>query len=240
MKCLDYLNRCITKHPTLFASSSLHTAYLKVLDQLLNVIGNGIRDDEELVLDIESLNDISIPENIAEFASSDFFWGYTTTELYSSSSIVVREQDKDKYPHIVRWINAGDCKSSFKPYPNFSKRYSVVWRCPHFCTLGKDWIEWALIFYNECRGWFHTSDARYHHAFPREYEYKTNYSLKSFKKYIEKYNNDHDAISKAYNLEYTGDDYNFLCQRWKKDRKKIHIFLYETITMLETKLLEET
>lgn len=234
MKCLDYLNRCITKHPTLFASSSLHIAHLKVLDQLLNVIGNGIRDDEDLVLDIESLNDVSTPENMAEFASSDFFWGYTTTDFDASSSIVVCEQDKDKYPHIVHWVHSG--KSPFKPYPNFDKQYSIVWRCPHFFVLGKDWIEWALVFYNECRRWFHTSDIHYHYAFPTGSEHTTSYRLKSFEKYIEKYNNDHDAISEAYNLEYAGDNYDFLCRSWRKERKKIHIFLYETLTMLETKL----
>jgi hypothetical protein len=45
----DYIIHCICEFPTLYAAHNFRMSSMKVMDQLLNVNGNGIRDGEELL-----------------------------------------------------------------------------------------------------------------------------------------------------------------------------------------------
>ena len=55
------VKRAICQYPTLFAKNSFEESKFAVLDQFLDVIGNGIRDDEELdeYLLVDELPDVS-------------------------------------------------------------------------------------------------------------------------------------------------------------------------------------
>lgn len=57
----QFIKRAICQYPTLFTKNSFEESKFAVLDQLLNVIGNGIRDDEELdeYLLVDELPDMS-------------------------------------------------------------------------------------------------------------------------------------------------------------------------------------
>ena len=46
----------------------------------------------------------------------------------------------------------------------------------------------------------------------------------------------HNIISDAYGVEYTGDTKDFLIRRWEKEKQRINDFIDEIIDMLEEKL----
>lgn len=48
----EYFLRCVFDYPMLYASESMYISQMKVFDQLLNVIGNGIDDKEDLILEL--------------------------------------------------------------------------------------------------------------------------------------------------------------------------------------------
>lgn len=239
----DFFKKTVCSYPSLYANNDIRVSKMKVLDQLLNTVGNGIRDDEEL---IEYLNEYK------KIGSSDFdryltektYTGYTRLEepfepgekqypdINSVVSYGTLENDRYKYPEVILWRK--NRINGFTPYPNFQEEYSLVYTCPVFFSLGKDWIEAAIFFYTACQQWFVNNEKSYHYAFPTNNKKADERLVKELEETFKKYDS-FEAISLDYNTQYNGDVPKFLVLRWEKELTRINSFLFKTIEYLSTK-----
>lgn len=241
----DYVKHVIVMYPTLYAGKGIHdypTCRLKVFNQLFNVIGNGIRDDEELLEEI-SYDSCAHEFNETDHIKGSFYYGYTEMDEVKDdngniiasfpkvgSSITIPERDKNKHPEVVKWLR---CSAyPFKPYPNFKEDYSLVYKAPIFLELGNEWIFSAIRFYESCRTWFQTNECKYHGAFPCENEDEDNRRISQMEGFLKKYKT-HDEITKAYECEFNGDVVDFMIRRWEIERTRIHKFIDKTVDMLQ-------
>ena len=237
----QFILKSLGMYPTLYSDSTYDLVRKRVLDHCLNTIGNG--------LDIESFiyEDYDF-ESARKYITDEKLWyGYRKEDIdrktspngktycfpkSTSNSIVRLTSEKELHPEIVEWIE--NRKYQHDLYPNFDKKYSTVWK-PFFQELGQDWIKEAIWFYELTQNYFNTDPSSYHHAFPKnDIENRNNTvekQIKSFENHIRKYES-HEEISKAYELEYTGDSYDFLCRRWAIELQRIKDFIDETLTML--------
>jgi hypothetical protein len=223
---------------------------MKVMDQLLNVNGNGIRNGEELLEHITFAKKHTKAE-ANKWIREKVYCGYLkvkeikiplkngrfhTWKTAEGESIHIAKSDLKRHPEVVYKLLSK--KHPFNPYPNFQKEYSTVWECPVFLTLGKGWINEAINFYKYCQKWLKNNESKYHYAFPRPTEEETKRRLKEFKEYNK--GKTRKQIAKDYELSYTGSCHDLLSRRWKKDRERIEEFIAETIEMLEQHLKSPT
>lgn len=243
---MDYIIHIICVYPTLYANRSFMVSRMKIMDQVLNTIGNGIRDDEELMEQVKFKPRHTRAE-ADKWMREPVYWGYKKviekkiplgngkfhTWVMSDPSCrpvhLVKSEIKS-HPEIIHTLESK--KYPFEPYPNFQKEYSLVWRCPAFFTLGKDWTEEAILFYKYCRKWLKQNESKYHYAFPRENEKTTAGEIKEFKSYIK--GKTRKQITKDYGLEYKGNVRDFLTRRWQKEKTRIDGFISETLEMLKS------
>lgn len=225
----------LVTYPSLYSFSTFDAVKLKVLDQLLNVIGNGVRDTEELLENLKVvLVDISTASRL--ITSEPLYYGYYKVrkigsfEMGEGDSIDVLESDRVNYPDVVYWLEASR-HSDFAPYPNFKEDYSIVYRSD-FHLLGPDWAEAAIWYYKQAQKFFETTPEKYHYAFPCASDRESNNQLADFTERLKSYANN-EEISIAYELEYTGDPAEFLTRRWQKELTRINQFIANTITKLE-------
>lgn len=240
-----YVMNCIKHYPSLYSAPSYYKAKMKVLDQLLNVIGNGIRDNEELIEQLEMTDTNITMDDIAKHVSGEkLFYGYTKVTTYEEDGKVVftspdrtgksyngvLESEKDQYPDVVYWI---ECSyNEHKPYPNFKEEYSTIYKCPRYLKLDPSFIEAAIEFYEYVKEWFNDNEAHYSYAFPCATKQETDRRLKEIKQYMTKYKT-WDEISEAYGIEYKGDLYQLQIDRWTKEKKRIFQFIEKTLTLLK-------
>ena len=222
----QYVQTTIVNFPTLYAGPDYKICKLKVLDQLLNVAGNGIRDDEEL---LEHFDLEPAPEYSQRYHNEVIFRGYYTEDWSDRNVIYCLDKDRYKYPNIVRWLPSA--AHGFNPYPNFQEEYSVVYRCPKILKFGQDWVDEIIKFYEYCRKWILENEGRYHYGFPKETADATKRSIESLRSFISKYKS-HEEISDAYECEYDGDIYKFQCDRWQKEKQRILKFIDKTLKFL--------
>jgi hypothetical protein len=228
----EYVVNKIQSYPTLVLSETYETSKLKVFNQLFNVIGNGVRDDEELLEQISGE-----PMVLSEKAFKETYWyGYDIdlTEKHCIELVTdCYESDKLNYPKVSDWIELKIYP--FNPYPNFQVEYSTVYQCPIFLTLGEEWIRAALHFYKHCKEWFKTNWQYYHLAYPQMGENgndKSKFQQKDMMEWLEKYST-HEEVTEAYGVEYDGDVDKFMKKRWEKELNRINDYIDSTIRMLE-------
>jgi hypothetical protein len=258
----QYLFTCIDQYPTLYGASSFDVSKMKCADQFFNVLGNGIRDDEELIEDISRTKKKLKRTNIEKYVSGNGVWyGYTeanvTREKIGEGDDVYEivwpkgdpegfyltdAAEKVNHPEIVKWIFSEH--HGFTPYPNFSEQYSTIYQCPAFFELDVSWLEAALWFYQECQKWFNGNNANsYHSAFPTMNQKDDDHRIKELQTFLKdpRYKTNAD-ISEAYACEFVGsvdnyqDVYDFQVRRWAKEYARIEEFLTKTIAMIENKL----
>lgn len=247
----EYILRSVSEHPSLYASPSSEESKFRVLDHILNTIGNGA--------DMASFEGIPLTKKKVS-ATQKWFrceraaYGYTKTKEIGSGEfkwtvpdgdykVVAPVDELSNYPEIIHWVEF-DTGHKRDPYPNFSKKYSAVWDKGDvkFEALGKEWAEAAIWYYEKCQEYF--SDPRsynsYHSAFPCDTEDKTNRTIKDYMSYIgsvDKYPTN-NAITEAYECEFIGDRTNkddvaaFITRRWEKEHKRILDFIEDTLTRL--------
>lgn len=160
----EYVQLQIVMYPTLFAgfNTTYEESKMKVFDQMLNVVGNGIRDNDEL---IEAVTKVPTTRYSEKYLKEKLFSGYTEVDeipLGDGEKVIVRpkgsyyciclESEKEKFPMIKYWLEGRP--HAFDPYPNFKEQYSVIYQAPKFLELGKEWIEAAIWFYESCREYF--------------------------------------------------------------------------------------
>lgn len=228
-----YVDAVVKRYPSLYASSSYEHSKFAVFDQLFNVIGNGIRDNEELKNGFKCFIGVDT-EDMSHYYDGTPLWVGWIYYRNSASAIYVWEHEKENHPEIKDWF-LPDPRQGFKtPYPNFEKRYSLIWKTD-FLKMAKhtpEWMDEALWFYETCRKFFEGDCSSYHYAYPKETPEKTKYEEKCFLDMMEKYDSN-EAISKAYETEYTGDIVDFLKRRWTKEKARILEFINETIQLIK-------
>lgn len=228
----DYVLARVGQYPTLYAAPTFEQAKLRVYDQLFNVIGNGIRDDDELRFDLKYHK--FDRERALKFCNgAQALWGYKKVRDFGSGfkigegdSITAGDFEQDQYPDVIHWQESGFCK--WNPYPNFSKRYSAIW-FPNFREVaGDEWVAEAVWYYAKCREWFITNGSEYHGAYPTGNQAKDAQYLADMFKQRERYESD-EAFSAAYNIEYTGDMVDFMTRRSAETIAKAIEYIDETI-----------
>jgi len=259
----QFIVSAITRYPTLYGATSLKTAKLKVLDHTLNVVGNGVRDDEELAEYLTVTSGLTMADAERFINETGVMYGYTEANIKRRSFTndkgetheftfgngdpedfyITKEEEKANHPEIVYWVTSEH--HGFTPYPNFQEDYSTMFQAPSFMDLDVSWLEAALWFYKECQLWFVDNESQYHYAFPEANAKATERRTAEMQQYLksDKYKTNED-ISKAYECEFVGsvdnaqDVHNFQVARWAIEKARIDTFLTSTINLLETKLKE--
>lgn len=231
----QYVHHNVANYHILFASSSYDVSKFSVFDQLLNVIGNGIRSNENLIehLNIEIVDATRFfkePVTTGYYKLIDYGSGYFHADI-SGESVTCFISEKNQYPEVKRWVDY-ELKEEFKmPYPNFTKEYSLVWRCPEFLNLDSEWKESAIWFYKKAREIISNREKEYSYAFPLETELKNKNTIDN---QIAMFGNrTNEEVSRDWQHPYDGDIVKFLTTRWQKEKQRIFDFIDETIEMLE-------
>jgi hypothetical protein len=237
----QYVIHCIHSYPGIFHDNSYDQSKWKVLNQLLNVIGNGIINDVDLECELYSVGTDLTMDDIKGFISGEtLFYGYIELKnirghdfpkIDSMIDDLVLEKDKENFPDVIHWTKSK--MNEFTPYPNFKEKYSTVFQCPSFMELDRSFIEGAIEFYEYCLEWFETKESQYHGAFPCATEKETEQSINAMEKMLKRYNSN-EEISEAYGVEYLGDVYDFQVRRWQKEKKRVLGFINTTIEFLKT------
>lgn len=235
----NYVLAQLSLHPSLYSCNTLDAAKLKIFNQLFNVIGNGVRDHDELIEELTVDPAIDLSSAVKYITDEDIYYGFYKVkkigsfEMGEGDSIDSIDSERVNHPKVKYWLKVRrDFK--FNPYPNFNENYSIVHRSD-FHLLGKEWAEAAIWFYKKSREFFQTSPEHYWNAFPQATERETKNQLDDFVSRLTAYSNN-DEISTAYELEYTGNPEQFLELRWQKELARINEFITSTITKLETYL----
>lgn len=231
----EYVLANLIEYPSLYKSPTLHDTSLLVFDQLFNVIGNGISDDEELD---EYLAYKDFDASLAEkyFTNESLFYGYYKTIKYgkfeigdadgcNKGTVLCLESEKHLYPDIVKWVISSNAK--FNPYPNFQKEYSLVYRTD-FGKLGTEWIRAAKWFYRSCETFFNEAETvgYYHNAFPKVKARDNERYISDLVGLLKKI--DLAQVEEQYGVPFNGSVEDFAKARWEKELNRINVFLGET------------
>lgn len=247
----EYLHCKVIQFPSSLSSTSPENSKFKALDHLLNVIGNGIRDDEELAEELNSVVAVN-KQNAMRYMceSTEIVIGYKDTMLIGdrvagtpdSEMIVLLKEDVHLYPWIKHTLSL-NVKDKKDPYQNFSKEYSLIYQAPLFLTLSNDWIESAIWFYEKCLNYFQTDECATYHGNP------THNHIDEFvdffiQRYAEKYTKNPELLSLDWNnVSFEGTDFynreaiaNMYLHQWDMNKQNIIHFIKETIALLKTHL----
>lgn len=236
----EYLWSVIVAYPSLYARPTMERAKLAVLDQLLNVTGNGIRDDAELIDALRRRPQVPSESDALRFIGKEMFYGYRSVRtiaghLYPDStddSVAVLDEDRHLHPEVKLWVpcrQPGPDKP-WVPYPNFDARYSAV-SIPAFRGLGPAWRNTAIWFYEEARRFFEAHPENYHYAYPSNRPERDAGLIQSFEKAYPRYGS-HEAFGEAYGVPFHGDFDDFARRRWAKERQRCLDFIDGTLTTL--------
>lgn len=231
----QYILKSLGMYPTLYIDYSYDGVRLRVLDHVFNTIGNGLDKESFEYQDYDF-------ESAKKYITDESLWyGYheedITRKIMSNgetycfptgkSILTCLESEKSQYSNMVYWVESNRYPHEF--YPNFDKKYSLVWK-PLFKKLPLEWTEDAIWFYTQARDYFNNDPHNFHYAFPNG-ECSVEKQIKEFEHFIKDYKS-YEEISKAYELEYTGDTYDFLSRRWQVELTRIKEFIDETLNML--------
>jgi len=248
----QYTKSHIVDYPTLFAKSTFEESKRTVMGGVFNSLCSEVNETLELFKwepNQELLNQYS-----DKYHTNKIFWGYEKILTYSNDdgtpildgngeemtypdpsceSITVLECDKDKHPEIKMWMEA--TKHTHNPYPNFQKKYSVLWN--GLDNIPDDWRKEAITYYQWCLDYFNDPKqySHFHHAFPKADENDTQRTIDEYKRFIEnnpKYPTHQDVTDAYGGVEYNGDMPDFIHRLWEKTRQEYITFIKETLTLL--------
>lgn len=232
----QYVHALVAKHPNLFASTEYEISKFHVLDQLLNVNGNGIRNSEELFEELQSVDIVDASRYFTEPTTTGYYSvveygsGYLHPNL-NGDKVNCFVSEKDNYPEVKKWTDC-DLPSKFKmPYPNFRKRYSIVWRDNGFLSLDKGWLEAAIWFYKKARNIIYLREHEYSYSFPTIIAKENKEIIKN--QLVAFGTRTYEEISRDWCHPYDGDIVKFLTTKWQKEKQEIFDFIDETVEMLE-------
>ncbi len=245
------LNYCVNCHPTLFNGKSFEDVKLKVMDHLLNTIGNGLEKED-------FLSQFSYKDENKEYYKSipeKYYNGIPLFYAYSKIHKTIKLSNGEfyKFPDVNSTIDGAfteeELKSvehaisipvgiyDFHPYPNFQKKYSIIWDSPKI--FNKDWLINIKWFYEKCLEYL-SSDKIYEYsqAIPKDlddlkWDKKVEEQVRFFNSTFERYRigeeSFEECISREYECEYTGDVKDFMVRRFLKENERRKNFCIETI-----------
>jgi hypothetical protein len=258
MSAEQAVNLMINLHPSLYYGSNLDRVKMHVFDQIFNVIGNGIRDTEEFLNEftINKKNKPYLDSVPQKYLSGEpLFYAYTESEIrFGDKETPVFESGIDglftseeltQMPQVKITRLAREKQDFFVPYPNFQKEYSLVWRVD-LNQLNDSWFEAATFYYQNAKKFFHSEHVHhYSSAFPID-KIKAENLIESYEKRFNSYRTEgmsekeyHQAITKAYGLEYEGDTEDFVRRRWVVELARIELFIDTTLDKLATALSQK-
>ena len=182
-----YSNK-IYQYPSLYLFESFDRIRLATLDQLLNVIGNGVETNRDFSKEFKQKSKIHYTDLINEYT-----FIRTPYHIIQDNKLMILYNVFDSYekhfPEEELWVKNCDVDSylsqtymfhelvppqqkysafeknnyEFSPYPNFEKQYSVLWEVPDI-KLNKCQIDDFIWFYNKCLEYFDSENVvNYHH-----------------------------------------------------------------------------
>lgn len=236
--------------PTSYTANDIFKAKIKFYNQIFNVIGNGLNDLDDFI------NSYTITNNNIHLLNSfdtkyigtnDLFWAYTEVTDYGDFKFPVMDSNiqglftKDELssmPQVKLTTLLKNNDDEWTPYPNFKKKYSLVWNVDLY-KLDSSWSLAAIDFYNHMKDFFNSDKIyNYHSAYPKN-DKKMNSLINDYESCFKKYLLDgmttsdfHKSISKAYELDYSGDTKDFIIRRWNIEHSRILSFIDDTLSML--------
>lgn len=231
----QYVMHSLANYPSLYASSTFDAVKFKVFDQLFNVLGNGIRDNEDVAEHFKARR-YNKTRTLRFITSEPLSYGYLKVRKIGKISIpdgdsieVVLSSEKHLHPEVKTWIDfTNDDKRS--PYPNFERQYSLVWKT-NFTEYGNEWIDAAIWFYTKCQEFFEGDCSSFYGAYPAKTERESTKLREDYAKFLKEYKT-HADVEKAYGLPFNGDIDDFITRRWEMTRNAHLKFIKKTIKML--------
>ena len=259
----EYVYGRILIFPTSYANKDFELAKFRVLDHLFNTLGNGCRNIEDFQEGLFKKQEIDIirAERLCLEPTYD---GYEEVEIFKADTMEFKfpksetniarnvfEEEKEKFPSVIYWIkndpNEKDLEdiflerkdifinTKFRPYPNFQKKYSILWNEPETLKcLNIEWLNSLIWFYE-------TSLTSINEGCFRDYSEFPTGSSKEDKRRIDemlKFTKDksYETISKDYELFFDGNMEDFLTRKWLKTKKEYETFINETILLLKEEI----
>lgn len=117
------------------------------------------------------------------------------------------------------------------------KEYSTIYSIP-LNELPTDWLEGVLWYYSECKTYFENGAEGYSYAYPSKQnrDEDLNKHVNAMRKEGMSDEDFYAAVSKAYEVEFTGDLPDFWTRRWNKEKARILAFIADTMTYIKEEL----
>lgn len=237
----------------------------KVYDSLLNEL-NSSTNVEEFIDSISKTKDIDY-ERVKRYLNERSFNGYDKVEKIdlgtreiittSSSNPIVKnifEDEKNQYPEVIYWQTNNISKdidkimlerrgvelnTKFSPYPNFDKKYTVLWNTKDelLDKLSSEWIKEIIWFYETSLQAINNGCFKDNNQFPTGSEKEDNRRIEDMSKMIK--DKSFEQISKDYECEYNGDLFDFMSKRWDKKKNEYESFINEMLEVLNDSLSQK-
>lgn len=231
-------------YPTVFVRTTYEDSKFRVLDRLLNVNGNGIRNHTELERELRrrAFDDRRARAWLGGapiWEGTDEVQNLFGRDIPSPGAqyVYVLEEEKPLHPEVKLWRDRGRdvyLERRTNPYPNFKKEFSILYNSK-FLDLSSEWLEAARWFYLACQKYFEGDCDGFYETYPKKDTEQNERLRHSLREFLQKYKT-HEEVSAAYGVEYRGDLESFLCARWDRRRSQIQEFLTETIALLDREL----
>lgn len=246
-----FVYKRVIDHPSMYGAMGYEKAKKVIFDHVFNVLGNGIdksdiprmfksskfpsrqiakmyMDSEEIMTAYLGGKTIYLDDGEEfQMPSLDHCMGY------------YRKEEIDDYPEVTQWVSCGQERknTSFVPYPNFQKKYSLAWsdEFKKFIDEHEDWKIAIVEYYQQCLEYFQDDDCdnTYSDAYPGTDPERT---VRDLERIHRKYDS-HEDFTESYGgrgIDYNGNMEDFCKARWIQEKKRIIQFIYETIEYLQS------
>lgn len=247
----EYVNANVNAYPSLYASKN---PKLRIMDQLFNVIGNGVRNFEDA---ITKTHDHKIEKPTEKYLDgSKLFYVYTEYKTINMGDRIrkfpigrpideiISEEEKSKYPDAL-FIECGSRfnDDKFSPYPNFNEQYSLIWTDENALSIMSDeWKAAAHSYYSAMLDFFNNPKTvyNYHHAPPFHDEDKMKRKIEEQEKMFNAKRTDdmsdadfYEMVEREWEHPYNGNTREFIIDRWEKEHQRIIDFILKTLERIE-------
>ena len=245
----EYVNANVNAYPSLYSGKN---STLRIMDQLFNVIGNGIRDFEDAITKTRNHKIRKPPKKYLD--GSQLFYVYPEydevnigTQVFKLSKgnpldEMITEEEKVNYPSC-HFISNGKYHETFVPYPNFKEEYSIVWTDENALSIMPDeWKAAAHEFYTSMLEFFKNEKicTMYHHAAPLHDEGDMLKKIETQERMFNVKRTDdmsdaefHAMVEREWRHPYDGNTREFIISRWEKEHKRIIDFILKTLERIE-------
>ena len=247
----EYVNANVNAYPSLYSGKN---STLRIMDQLFNVIGNGVDNFEHEITKTRKHKIRKPPKKFLD--GSELFYVYPEcnetvicghilkTPKGDPLDEMITEEEKVKYPNRFFLSNGKIGKNDhYIPYPNFTENYSVIWWDENALSImSTEWKAAVHEFYTSMLEFFKNEKicTKYHHAAPLHDEGDMLKRIESQERMFNAKRTDdmsdaefHAMIEKEWRHPYDGNTREFIISRWEKEHKRIIDFILKTLERIE-------